>query len=157
MIHNMRTSDIQRFQAKFRVTPGCWIWAASSTKNGYGQFALDGTMTGAHRASYLLHVGPIPEGAHVLHICDNKQCVNPAHLRAGTHKQNMQEASERDRFAIRKTMYKGIDNPRSKLTEDQVRSIRNDPRDTREIAAHYGLCRTYIYEIRRRLKWGHLR
>ena len=84
---------------------GCWVWTAARTPKGYGCFRF-GNRGGAraHRVSYELFVGPIPEGLQVNHHCDNPSCVNPDHLYVGTQKQNRQDAVLRNRTA------KGADN-----------------------------------------------
>ena len=86
-----------RFQDSYRVDEtGCWIWTASCAANGYGQIKVFGEMQSAHRFAYSLHNGPIGHGEHILHSCDNKKCVNPDHLRAGSHAENMAEAAQRE-------------------------------------------------------------
>ena len=65
----------------------CWIWTASLT-HGYGQFYWNGVIGRAHRMSYEVFIGPIPTSAQVQHKCDRKDCVNPHHLKLGTHKTN---------------------------------------------------------------------
>ena len=69
---------------------GCWIWTGARDRLGYGQF--NGPDLRAHRSSYLLFVGPIPEGKELHHICGMRPCVNPAHLRPVTHKENMEQS-----------------------------------------------------------------
>jgi len=89
--------------ANVRVTETCWIWTGKPTSNGYGRFGLDGNMIAAHRASYLLFVGPIPEGLELDHrchtddtecpggsSCPHRRCVNPEHLEPTTHLENVQ-------------------------------------------------------------------
>lgn len=66
--------------------------------SGYGSVRVCGSTTTAHRASWEIHYGPIPEGLMVLHGCDNKKCVRPDHLSLGTHQQNVAEAMERRRY-----------------------------------------------------------
>lgn len=92
MIHDSRTQA--RFFAKVDKTDTCWEWLASKHKPGYGQMMryVDGKkMPGyAHRISYEIHHGPIPEDTVIDHICHNKSCVNPDHLRAISHRGNLE-------------------------------------------------------------------
>lgn len=80
----------ERFCRKIKVTEsGCWEWqGAKHHQNGYGQFWYRGRAHQAHRISYALFVGGIPEGMTVDHKCVNKICVNPDHLRLMTHEEN---------------------------------------------------------------------
>lgn len=81
-----------RFWMKVRVAPAneCWEWLASRDRHGYGKFKpVSRTWTLAHRASYRLHVGPIPDGLVLDHLCRNTSCVNPGHLEAVTQVENM--------------------------------------------------------------------
>lgn len=72
-----------RFWAKVRRSDGCWEWTAARTAAGYGAFGVTSSSTRlAHRVAYELEVGPIPDGQHVHHACENTLCVRPSHLRA---------------------------------------------------------------------------
>lgn len=73
----------------------CWLWTGTKYRNGYGWIKVFGKVISAHRYSYELHKGPIPDGNEVLHSCDVKHCINPDHLRIGSHSENMKEASYR--------------------------------------------------------------
>jgi hypothetical protein len=77
---------------------GCWEWRGASYGKGYGAISIRGAKTRVHRFSYELHKGPIPEGLMILHACDNRLCVNPAHLRPGTAKENTADAIARGRL-----------------------------------------------------------
>lgn len=68
----------------------CWSWAGAKVPLGYGQIKFKGTVSLAHRHSYEMANGPIPEGGVIDHLCHNANCVNPGHLRLATHTQNMQ-------------------------------------------------------------------
>lgn len=88
----------QTFWSKTRVAQsGCWEWQGTKVQGGYGRFGVNGNMRLAHRVAYEAFVGPMPEGAETLHSCDNPPCVNPEHLRAGTHQDNMRDRSARGR------------------------------------------------------------
>lgn len=91
-LHKLST----KFHSKYEINPesGCWEWTGSRSHSGtgYGLMRwLDFKLESAHRISYSLHRGPIPEKAHVLHLCDNKKCVNPDHLYLGTHSDNIKD------------------------------------------------------------------
>lgn len=80
----------QRFWMKVNKTSTCWLWTAATQQKGYGIFGVGtGRTTPAHRYSYELHVGPIPEGMQIDHLCRVRSCVNPAHLEVVTPLQNV--------------------------------------------------------------------
>lgn len=87
---------------------GCWVWAGNHNSDGYGRFGAGGAVDKAHRQAWRLFRGEIPAGSMVLHTCDVKDCVNPAHLYIGNHQMNMQDKAARGR------------DKRRKLSNDQV-------------------------------------
>ena len=88
----MKTTTEERFWAKVDKTGECWLWTASTGNRGYGYFR-DGAAYKAHRFSFELANGPIPLGLEVDHMCHVTACVNPAHLRLATRKQNQENLS----------------------------------------------------------------
>lgn len=95
------------------VKTGCWVWKGHTYSNGYGVLKVFGKDVSAHRYSYELHKGSIPPGMDILHSCDNRKCINPEHLRAGTHQENMEEAARRGRMPRGKAHHMfGRSNPR---------------------------------------------
>jgi len=83
-----RPTPEERFWIKVRQTDTCWLWTSTLNNRGYGQFSVGGRSVLAHRFSYELHVGPIPEGLHLDHLCRVRHCVNPAHLEPVTNQEN---------------------------------------------------------------------
>lgn len=78
----------------------CWKWTACTNEFGYGLFNAQGRQQRAHRVSYKMHVGDIPDGLQICHHCDNPPCTNPKHLFLGTQADNMQDASRKGRSAF---------------------------------------------------------
>lgn len=149
----------ERFQSKIAVDgSGCWEWLGATGTGRYGVFNFKGKCVSAHRFAYETFVGPIPDGAFVLHSCDNRWCVNPGHLRPGTAAENTREARERGRLSDPPVRH-GERHYNSKLCEQQVREIRSlfdegwRPTDIgRAYSAHPG----NITKIGRRESWRHL-
>lgn len=103
---------MEAFWSKVAIRGGrdqCWEWQGQIIK-GYGYFRLNGRKVLAHRLAFELR-NKRPPVNDVLHSCDNKACVNPRHLRDGTHRENMIEATQRGRMDF-------------KITSDDVRQIR---------------------------------
>lgn len=99
----------------------CWEWKAATDNNGYGRFWFDGENRPSHQVSWEISYGD-RNGEHILHTCDNKICVNPNHLYLGTPHDNLVDAYERGQKDP--VMLRGEDNPRSKLTREEVQDIR---------------------------------
>lgn len=83
----------ERFAAKVEKTDGCWLWRGTIDNYGYGRLVSRSTgraiVMGAHRVSYVLHVGPISDGLQIDHLCRVRDCVNPAHLQAVSIAENI--------------------------------------------------------------------
>lgn len=117
---------------------GCWIWSGNRDKDGYGRVSMRGVWNRAHRVMYSNQVGDIPDGLFVCHSCDNPPCVNPEHLFAGTHADNMADCSRKGR----RPAFPGESNPSSKLTETDVANVRFMKEDgimQKDIADHFGV------------------
>lgn len=137
------TDLAERFWAKVQITPGCWEWTASLHTQGYGQIGVGRVPRLAHRVSYEMHNGPIPEGLVVRHKCDNKLCVNPDHLELGTHADNSRDAMERGRLPY------GERNPQTRLTAKQVEEIKALRGQERQhvTATRFGVTQAHVSNI----------
>jgi hypothetical protein len=105
-----------------------------------------------HRASWAVYRGRIPNGLLVLHRCDNERCANPDHLFLGTNKDNTRDMMRKGRLNPPRGERAG----NAKLTADQVRAIRTDPRSLRLTAMAYGVSGAAIQSIRSRRNWAHI-
>lgn len=111
------------FEQWYTVSPGgCWEWNFSLTDRGYARVAINGTQVRAHRYSFERHVRKLLPGEQVNHDCDNRKCINPMHLYAGTQPQNMSDAVARGRFS----KLKGAEHHFSKLTVKQAAWVRRE-------------------------------
>jgi hypothetical protein len=161
------------------TTTGCWLWN-KCTKGGkfnYGIFSMNGVGIRAHRASYMLNVGPIPDGFCVCHQCDTPMCVNPEHLFIGTDRDNAMDAVSKHRMHIPTPTgfhYGGNHwtqrNPSKhcecssgcKLTTDQVKHIREQAihgltiSDKKRIAREHGITDGSLWLILTNRTWKHV-
>jgi hypothetical protein len=128
----------ERFWGKVDKTDKCWIWIGGKAK-GYGKIRLgpeDGNrLVAAHKASFEIRSGPIPDGMHVLHNCDNRACVNPDHLYLGSELDNARDRVQRG------LQVHGSRHPFSKLTDEQVIEIRSlgEVASPGKLAKRYGV------------------
>lgn len=140
-------ATLARLHASYVVDPvkGCWVWQGELDRDGYGRFWAGGRKWLAHRFSYELHCGPVPEGLNVLHECDNRPCCNWDHLRAGTQRENLQDAKERGRLRSGPGS-----NPR-KLTGQDALTIQGlrwfGGLTVGQIAAAFGVCAATVKQV----------
>jgi hypothetical protein len=134
---------------------GCWIWKQSHCGNEthkYGGWSMNGKFIRAHRASWILFRGPIPDGLCVLHNCDVPSCVNPDHLRLGTLSDNRRDAVIRGRANFPLGERHGC----SKLAEADVVAIRASTGTCKAVGKRYGISATQVCDIKRRKSWSHV-
>lgn len=89
---------IERLMARTEKTDGCWLWRGPVMANGYGAMNTRGRSRLVHRQSYEEHVGAIPEGLHLDHLCSVRNCLNPAHLEPVTPAENARRAGQRKTY-----------------------------------------------------------
>lgn len=130
----------------------CWVWTAGTFRSGYGQFGVggrNGHKVSAHRLSWEMDRGPIPEGLCCLHHCDNPACVNPRHLFLGSKSDNNIDKVSKDREP------RGEAHRQSKLRAadvHQIRAIENVSQST--IARQFNISQTQVSRIRRGTNWA---
>jgi len=145
---------VDRFWAKVdrRGPDECWPWMGAKWQSGYGIVRIEERRFRVHRVAYALAKGLIPDGLHVLHLCDNPPCCNPAHLFLGTHAENMADMGAKGR----QRGPAGENHHRAKLTVADVHTIREwAPAgwSQRDLADAFGVSRTIIGRVLRRQIW----
>ena len=121
----MRGTPKERFWAKVDVrgTEECWVWTGAKTSHGYGTLTIEGKTERVHRLAFEWAIGPIPKGMCVCHLCDNRACVNPAHLFLGSVGDNNRDCWDKGRHP-RFPDSRGENNGNAKLTARKVARIR---------------------------------
>lgn len=147
----------ERFWAKVarRGQNECWLWTGHRNPFGYGRIGTDGTVALAHRASWELHNGPIPDGLCVLHRCDNPSCVNPKHLFLGTREENNLDRVAKGRSADTR----GEGHPNARLTNASVseaRALHLDGWSATSLSRRYGVHLSTICLVLKRKTWSHV-
>ena len=142
----------RRFWAKVdrRGPDECGLWTAAKLKSGYGSFEFHQKTSRAHRVSWMLAHGNMPDGLFVCHTCDVRACVNPAHLFLGTHSDNMKDKQRKQRAPH------GEDQWQAKLTEADVIEMRRSHLSLSKIAAIFGIAVSNVSQIRSRKRWAHV-
>lgn len=150
----VRTATAAWFWRRVERSDGCWVWQGATAADGYGCLIRAGRSLLAHRYSYALTFGPIPDGLFVCHHCDNRPCVRPEHLYLGTVQDNSRDAVERGRLP------RGEAHRNARLTEQIIREIRarhaGGTATTNALAREYGLYSGHVSDILHRRLWKHV-
>lgn len=147
--HSNTMDDFWRFIFP-EPNSGCWLWDGTLHHDGYGQIRIDGVVHRAHRLSYEIHCGGIPDGLGALHKCDVRCCVNPDHIYAGTDKDNSRDKVRRGRTLI------GEQNASAKLTSEIVQFLRRSDETDTELAKRFGVSRPAVRNARCGKTWRHI-
>lgn len=137
----------------------CWDWCGPRMNAGYGVIRYNAGRVRflAHRVSYQIFVGVIPENLNVLHSCDRPVCVQPGHLRVGGQVDNVRDAMDRGRWdPAHPNHARGESHGLAKLTEDQVRFIRARVFTQRELASLLGISRSTVRQVQSGRTWRHV-
>lgn len=162
----IKVPDKERFWEKVNkngsihpICGQCWEWTGCKNQEGnkgYGVFSVNDTSTYVHRYSYELHYGLFSKEMRICHHCDNRICVNPIHLFIGTTQDNTDDKVKKGR------QLKGIDIPQAKLTENDVKLIRElRSRGAKVLgptglAVMFNVCFQTIYFILSKETWKHV-
>jgi HNH endonuclease len=156
----MTEADVDRFLPRIDIgrSDECWPWKAWHNGDGYGRFGIGGKFgigsrrhALAHRVSFWMHHGYLPDDLLVCHVCDFRACQNPAHLFLGTHAENSRDMKLKGR--ARNGGLRGECHGMAKLTQVEVAEIRQSSAPQRTLAARYSVSLAQINRIRLGKKW----
>jgi hypothetical protein len=151
-------ADDERFflHVGIRGVDECWPWEGAKMKDGYGNFNVGSKFVRAHRFCYEHFNGPIADGLHVCHKCDNPICVNPRHLFLGTRSDNMRDCIAKLRHRH------GSRHSGAKLTPESVRYIRASYAGKgrgptlKQVGDRFGVCSQTVLNVVNRKVWAHV-
>lgn len=153
MILNETTES--RLLSKVEMVPecGCWLWTGYANPRGYGMMSMPQQSPKlAHRVSWTLYRGPVPDGMFVCHKCDTPACVNPDHLFVGSNADNVKDMDGKGR---RKNSPKhGESHPMARISNEVALSIFNDSGKHAEIAARHGVKIGTVDQIKTGIQWS---
>lgn len=147
----------QRFWSRVEKSDGCWLWTGKPCGKGYGSLRSNNVRYYAHRASWIIHRGPIPPQMCVLHRCDNPPCVNPAHLFLGSLADNVRDMVEKGRQSS--MPMPGEANGFSRFTDNDIREMRRQRKGgdlLATIARRFSTSQEYVSLIVKRKAWKHV-
>lgn len=131
----------------------CWLWPGATNGRGYGQIRRLGKNYSVHRLVYEAFFGRLPSGVYVCHRCDIRRCCNPAHLFAGTQRDNMADCAAKGRAA------RGERVASAKLTADGARAVRrrrNEGATYSQLCAEFGVTNATLFSLIKRKTWRHV-
>jgi hypothetical protein len=155
-------THVERFWRSVRKSEGCWEWTAGRFSDGmrYGQFRVGKKKLKAHRFSYMIHHGSIPDGMKVLHKCDNPICMRPDHHFLGTNADNTDDMVRKGRAKNGSKehayLYRGELNPAAKITAEIAGEIRRKTSEgvpRKMMVKAFGLSPTQVANIARGQSW----
>ncbi len=148
-------ATIESLMGRTAKVGDCLEFIGHIGRSGYGLMWHDGKTRQAHRVSFELHNTPIMDGQHVMHACDNRKCINPAHLKLGTRQENMA-----DMVAKRRGNHtRGVSHPLAKMTPEIAAEIRKRyrPYDHKNgsmaLAREFGLSQPAVHTCIRGETW----
>lgn len=125
----------------------CWLWMGARQPEGYGKFSWEGRRDKAHRYSYYLANGELPDGAVICHSCDNPACVNPAHLFAGTQSENTKDSWDKNRRPKRlKRTIREVPPPPVLTPRDEAKVRQRVWHCLRQLATEYGVTPLTVFQ-----------
>lgn len=140
---------IKRDRYVIKKNTGCWEWSGAKTYNGYGRVKFKNVAWMAHRLSYTLNVGEIPEGLIVMHSCDNPSCINPEHLTVGTQKDNMEDCKAKGRLGPRGYQHNPlrVTESATERRQRQVRTALSRGWSVQSIAKYFKISPVFVRKV----------
>lgn len=142
-----------------RSRPGdCILWPDAKSKKGYGVVRINGKPQYAHRVSWTIFRGPIPDGMHVLHHCDNPPCIRPSHLFLGDDLANQRDSIAKGRHS-KPPLFRGAEHKLARLTDEDVRQIRalhKRGASQTDLAKRFEVSLSSVHRIVHNQTWRHV-